>query len=148
MWNELNQYMLHKQGKYSAPNVICDKECITNYMYVLNKKLLKTKKKEHLPYRQKQLGRKVKHFKKQTWMKTVESILLKGVQTKFCQNKKILKYLLKTGSSSIVEASPWDHFYGAGIPLNDDQIWNPTLWGRNLLGSTLESVRDNYIKTT
>jgi hypothetical protein len=104
--------------------------------------------KEHLPYRQKQLGRKVKHFKKQTWMKTVESILLKGVQTKFCQNKKILKYLLKTGSSSIVEASPWDHFYGAGIPLNDDQIWNPTLWGRNLLGSTLESVRDNYIKTT
>lgn len=54
----------------------------------------------------------------------------------FCkalQNREFYNLLLSTGDAKIIEASPWDKFWGEG----SDKT------GKNMLGKLLEELRDN-----
>ena len=53
------------------------------------------------------------------------------------------KFLLKTGESKLVEASPTDKRWGAGISLRNSDIFNQSKWqGENWLGDILQKVRE------
>ncbi|SNT19658.1 hypothetical protein SAMN06265795_116119 [Noviherbaspirillum humi] len=60
------------------------------------------------PKEQKALGRKVKGFDKTVWDAECRNVVFRGNYAKFSQNPKLLKHLLDTEGTQLVEASPWD----------------------------------------
>src|SRR3546814_6195880 len=49
-------------------------------------------------------------------------------------------------SDLLVEASPYDRIWGAGLAASDARITDPTKWpGLNLLGQVLDRVRERLI---
>ena len=61
-----------------------------------------------------------------------------------CQNPDLAKVLKGTGNSMLVEANPFDPFWGAGVSLASTDLWNPTKWkGANKLGRMLVELRDS-----
>lgn len=91
----------------------------------------------------KALGRKVEGFKPDVWDSEKFSIVVEGSKHKFSQNPAMLEFLLNTGSSVLVEASPVDRVWGIGIATDDPHIGNPRKWkGENLLGYALMEARD------
>lgn len=91
----------------------------------------------------KKLGRLVKDFNPTTWDAKKFNIVVKGNLLKFSQYPKMKDFLLNTGNSIIVEASPLDRIWGIGMGANHEHAENPTLWkGHNLLGYALMEVRD------
>ncbi|MDR1540596.1 MAG: NADAR family protein [Clostridiales bacterium] len=99
------------------------------------------------PKNMKALGRKVKSYDDAVWDKVKHSVALNGNWLKFTQNEKMKEYLLKTGDSVLIEASPFDKIWGVGMSEMDPLIKNPALWnGCNLLGFALMEVRDELMK--
>lgn len=95
------------------------------------------------PKQIKALGRKVRNFDEEMWNEVKYSIVLNGNYRKFTQNKELREFLLSTGDSIIVEASPYDGIWGIKMKLTDENIQNPLKWkGENLLGFALMEVRD------
>jgi ribA/ribD-fused uncharacterized protein len=91
----------------------------------------------------KQLGRKVKNFDAAKWDAEKFSIVVKGNLLKFSQHPKMQDFLLSTGETIIVEASPMDRIWGIGMSASHEHAANPLLWkGQNLLGYVLMEVRD------
>jgi hypothetical protein len=125
-------------------------KCIEQYLMYSKAQLFHDKEKaqqilqQHLPWRQKWVGRKVKLFDPVLWKTSVSGILMEGLEAKFSQNKSAREYLLQTDNATIVKASPYDGFYGAGIALYDDDIWNQALWSKNILGQSLMTVREKF----
>ena len=98
---------------------------------------------ENNPFRQKQIGKKVENFDRARWETDVPSLILPGLIAKFQQNELCKKVLMESHNKRIVEANPHDKFFGAGISLRDNNIWNPDkLVGRNEMGKLLVKVRD------
>ncbi|MGL4450371.1 MAG: NADAR family protein [Sarcina sp.] len=94
-------------------------------------------------FRIKYLGRQVKNFDEEVWLKEKYKIVLKGNMAKFSQNEEIKEFLINTGYKVIVEASPYDVVWGIGLSEQDASDNNPTRWkGKNLLGFALMEVRD------
>jgi ribA/ribD-fused uncharacterized protein len=94
----------------------------------------------------KSLGKEVKLFDEEEWNKVKYSIVLKGNYQKFMMNRDLKAYLLATGESVLVEASPYDTVWGIGLAANDKDAIDPLNWrGSNLLGFALMEVR-NEIK--
>lgn len=60
------------------------------------------------PEEVKSLGRKVKDFDEEIWEKNRDSIVKNGNYLKFKQNTELKEYILSTGMSILVEASPYD----------------------------------------
>ena len=59
------------------------------------------------------------------------------------QSEDFKKALLDTGDKRIVIAGIREHFWGAGVALNDDAAADPTKWsGKNKLGEALKLVRE------
>ena len=49
---------------------------------------------------------------------------------------------MNTGKRQILEANPHDDFWGTGIPLHSDDIWDTAKHrGRNVMGESLMLVR-------
>ena len=95
------------------------------------------------PKKIKALGRKVKNFDEAVWNEVKYSIVLNGNYFKFSQNPKLRDFLLSTGDSIIVEASPYDGIWGIKMSQTDEHSLNPLKWrGENLLGFALMEVRD------
>lgn len=95
------------------------------------------------PRQIKALGRKVKNFDEKVWEEAKYPIVLNGNYFKFTQNPGLRDFLLSTGESVIVEASPFDAVWGVKMGQEDDNILNPMEWkGENLLGFALMEVRD------
>jgi ribA/ribD-fused uncharacterized protein len=95
----------------------------------------------------KRLGRSVQGFDEKVWQAHRFDIILRGNAVKFNQNPDLLKFLLSTGSSILVEASPFDCIWGIGLKEDDPDAADPTQWhGQNLLGFTLMEVR-SYLQT-
>ncbi|AID17221.1 DUF1768 domain containing protein [Listeria phage LMTA-94] len=92
----------------------------------------------------KSLGRKVRGFNEATWDDNKEAIVFIILMAKFSQNKNLKAKLEATKGTTLVEASPYDTIWGVGLRESDPRILNKDLWrGSNLLGKTLQRVRDN-----
>lgn len=101
------------------------------------------------PKTQKELGRQVANFDKDVWEADEDNgypkcwnIVWQGNMAKFSQNPHLLRLLLATGESLLVEASPYDRIWGVGLRASDPRIMNRENWqGSNWLGEVLTVVR-------
>ena len=88
-------------------------------------------------------GRKVSNFDDTIWNGVKQIIVYNGLLSKFEQHEKLKKKLLDTGDEIIIEASPKDMIWGAGLDADDPDILDMSKWkGQNLLGFTLMQVRE------
>jgi ribA/ribD-fused uncharacterized protein len=98
------------------------------------------------PRDQKALGRKVKNFDLAIWNKYARQIVYEGNQAKFSQNPELLKILLATADTLLVEASPYDQVWGIGLAMEDPLALDPSAWrGTNWLGEVLTNLRDSML---
>ena len=95
------------------------------------------------PAEHKRLGRAVRGFDDAVWVKKRVGYVFTGCVAKFSQNEALGDYLLRTGETELVEASPYDRIWGVGLAENDPRIADRSKWrGENLLGQVLMAVRD------
>lgn len=95
------------------------------------------------PKLQKDLGRMVKNYDEFTWARKREDIMVVGLYEKFNQIPKLRQALLDTGTTTIVEASPYDCIWGIGLEESHPDAQDESKWrGQNLLGKVLMRVRD------
>lgn len=95
------------------------------------------------PKEMKALGRKVRGFDKGTWEAQCTQLVLRGNLEKFGQDPALRDYLLGTGKTILVEASPLDRIWGIGIGSSNPDARDPMKWrGKNLLGFTLTKARE------
>lgn len=100
---------------------------------------------EQSPYKQKELGRRIKNFDSKIWDENKVSIVFIGNHLKFSQHPDLKKRLLETADKILVEASPEDKIWGIGLALSDGKILDKNAWlGENLLGEILSSLRNSY----
>lgn len=106
----------------------------------------------------KQLGRKVQNFDSNIWNKSFREIIWHGNLGKLQGDIAFVNALLSTGDAVLVEASPVDDIYGAGLDkanlLNPDgtlkvlpQDWHiegETKQAENNLGFVLMGLRDLF----
>ncbi len=98
------------------------------------------------PKEHKALGRKVSGFDDKVWKQHREVIVAAGSRAKFTQNPALLRALLDTAPTELVEASPFDRIWGVGMGADDPRIEDPANWrGGNLLGKILTKLRDELI---
>ena len=130
VYNCCEQYMMHQKAllfgdEKTAEKVMHEKE----------------------PYMQKQLGREVKPFNEKTWNEHAKRIVYQGNEAKFTQNPKLLKKLMETKGTLLVEASPYDKIWGVGLSATDPKINDPKNWrGTNWLGEVLTNLREDLEK--
>jgi hypothetical protein len=119
------QFMMYCKAK-----LFNDEECAANILHAKD------------PSEHKALGRQVKGFINSDWEKRREHYVRIGCHAKFSQNPKMLKFLLDTGDTELVEASPYDRIWGVGLSANNPLIHDKANWrGLNLLGKVLMLVR-------
>lgn len=92
------------------------------------------------PAHQKKIGKSVTNFDSETWIKKIPDVAYKCNLAKFTQHQYLKRKLLSTGTSYIVEASPYDKICGIGYSAETAEN-NIDRWGQNLLGEALVSVR-------
>lgn len=85
----------------------------------------------------KKLGRKVRNFDEKKWNKVRYDIMVDILLAKF-STEPLKAQLLSTGDELMVEASPNDKIWGAGLVIGDVRLNYP---GQNLLGKALMEVR-------
>lgn len=91
----------------------------------------------------KELGRTVSNFQQSVWEANARDIVMTGNIAKFTQNNDLEKFLLETGETILVEASPNDRIWGIGLKADDERARHPETWlGENWLGFVLMKVRD------
>ena len=101
------------------------------------------------PRQIKALGRKVRGFDQKVWDRFKYPIVLSGNWCKFSQNRLLREFLLSTGDSVLVEASPYDNIWGIRLPASAPEAQDPHKWrGQNLLGFALMEVRDELRRIT
>ena len=101
------------------------------------------------PKQIKALGRKVRGFDQKVWDKFKYAIVLNGNWCKFSQNRDLREFLLSTGDSVLVEASPYDNIWGIRLAASSPEAQDPMKWrGQNLLGFALMEVRDELRRVT
>ena len=77
------------------------------------------------------------------------AIVLLGNWHKFSQNRELREFLLSTGDSVLVEASPYDAIWGIRLAASSPEAQDPMKWrGQNLLGFALMEVRDELRRVT
>jgi ribA/ribD-fused uncharacterized protein len=96
------------------------------------------------PKIQKAAGRTVKGFVKEVWDQNCKVFVYRANLAKFTQNTKFMDWLLNTGSTKLVEASPWDKIWGIGLDATDPRAQNRNTWlGTNWLGEIITQVRED-----
>ena len=104
----------------------------------------------------KALGKKVKGFDQAKWDQAFPEILFHGNLGKLQSDIEFLYALLQSGNAVLVEASPYDDIYGAGLKKNDllnsdgtlkvlPQNWHKkgsSKQAENHLGFILMGIRD------
>ncbi len=128
-YNCAEQYMMHQKA-------------ILFNDYEIATKILQAKK----PGKQKKLGREVNNFDIEKWTSIAEKIVYTGNCAKFTQNDKLLKKLLQTVNTELVEISPTDTIWGIGLSKNNPKIFDKTKWrGKNKLGTILTKLREKML---
>ena len=94
------------------------------------------------PKQAKRLGKAVKNFDLDQWRSVCDTIMRTGLSAKFLANDSLASFLKCTGDQRLVEANPHDKYWGVGLSLQDEDVWNSAHWkGKNVLGKLLEEVR-------
>ncbi len=100
------------------------------------------------PRIQKGLGRKVRGFNQSKWNAQARGIVYRGNWAKFTQNEDLMRLLLATRGTTLVEASPSDTIWGIGLGEDEPLAWDRKTWrGKNWLGEVLTRVRNDIIKS-
>jgi len=140
---------------YDSPMTIrgVDYSCAEQYMMAEKARLFGDAENEARimattsPSEQKMYGRCVKGFDKDLWEKHCKRIVYIASWEKYTQNPELMKLLLATEGTTIVEASPWDRIWGIGLKETDPRCLDRNEWrGTNWLGQVLMQVRDEFIK--
>ena len=90
------------------------------------------------------IGRNVKIGDKEDWEKKSLEIMYDGCLAKFQENPELADFLISTGDTVLLEASPFDRFWGLGMSMYDKNIFKPEHWpegAKNWLGKILSKVR-------
>ena len=96
------------------------------------------------PVTVKNLGKTIKNFKPEVWKGVREQYMQVGISAKFEQNLQLAQYLKETGDSTLVEANPFDNYWGVGLSMSNEDVWIKTNWkGANKLGQMLEELRES-----
>lgn len=96
------------------------------------------------PVQIKRRARKINNYNPKTWYQVQEDVMKEGLRCKFDQNDHLKEFLRKTRGKILVEASPTDRFWGAGLSLHDKRLADPTKWrGKNKLGELLVALRSD-----
>ena len=104
---------------------------------------------ETKPEKQKQLGNEVQGFNRVLWTQTAEEKMYEACMAKFKQNPELFEYLQNTDNKEIVEANGRDNFFGVGLPIHDQRIFDKKCWnGENILGKVLSNIRDHTKKSS
>ena len=92
----------------------------------------------------KSLGKKIHNFDMDIWRNSRDEYMRKAIHAKFSQDSSNLaNFLIQTGDATLVEANPHDSYWGAGLSLTDDKLWDPSKWkGSNILGRMLCELRE------
>ena len=95
------------------------------------------------PEKCKSLAREIKGMDWQVWKTEAPNLVKPGLIAKFSQNETCLACLLKTGASTLAEASPTDKLWGIGLHLGHRDVGNQQKWtGTNFMGNLLQEVRE------
>lgn len=93
----------------------------------------------------KQLGRQVKDYDDELWVKHRESYVGRGNYEKFSQNDDLKQKLLNTGNTIMAESNYFDKIWAIGIKESDPNATSPSKWkGLNLLGKILTNIREKF----
>ncbi len=94
----------------------------------------------------KAVGRSVQGFDQAIWECSRFDIVVEANIAKFSQHPGMLEYLISTGESVLVEASPYDKIWGIGLAADSPRCQSPSEWdGDNLLGFALMEVRESLL---
>lgn len=94
------------------------------------------------PAVQKRIGRGVKNFRPDVWNKLAKALVYRANIAKFSE-PILKKFILSTGDTELVEASPTDKIWGIGLPEGHPDTLDKTKWqGTNWLGEVLMQVRE------
>ena len=102
------------------------------------------------PGHQKALGSNITNFKPLIWREMKLETMSIGLRAKFEQNPALKQTLLDTNTNTLIEASPGDRFWGAGMGIYHPQLWQRnSLWGKaqNHLGRLLMDLRRELKQT-
>jgi len=83
----------------------------------------------------------------QNWNERALEIMFDGCFAKFEQNQPLKEFLLSTNTTVLLNASPFDKFWGIGLGINHPDIFTPEAWpegAKNWLGKVLSKVRDRF----
>jgi ribA/ribD-fused uncharacterized protein len=95
------------------------------------------------PAQAKAAGRKVRGFDERAWRDARYDIVVAGNLAKFGQHADLRDFLVATGGTVLVEASPYDLIWGIGLAADHPDLRRPSAWrGLNLLGFALMDVRE------
>lgn len=90
----------------------------------------------------KKWGRKVEDYNDAAWKFVCMDHMDDAVFAKFSQNKYLRDMLLATNDKILVEASPFDTYWGIGLGPDNPMRFNENMWlGENKLGIVLMDVR-------
>lgn len=99
------------------------------------------------PKTAKKLGRKVKGFDADVWLKVCKNYMKEGCRAKYTQNEDLKEKLLSNKTQTYVEASPYDVIWGVGMGENNPKINDKENWlGMNLLGEVLTEIRNELME--
>jgi ribA/ribD-fused uncharacterized protein len=94
------------------------------------------------PAAAKKAGRAVRGFDAAAWSARSFDVVCTGNLAKFSQHDALRAFLLGTGDTVLVEASPVDAIWGIGVDENDPRARDVSAWrGENRLGFALMQVR-------
>jgi ribA/ribD-fused uncharacterized protein len=96
------------------------------------------------PGKIKNMSKSINNYDHSIWVNCRDDIMKKGLLCKFSQNHDLKDFLLATGETTLVEASPYDNYWGTGCSLWNNNLWKPATWvgkGKNMMGKLLEDIR-------
>ena len=89
--------------------------------------------KSETPHEAKKMGGSRKHIIRSDWESVKDKVMLKALRAKARQHKDFRKALFETDDAHLIEASPWDYYWGEGSKKT----------GKNMLGKLLMVVRSD-----
>ena len=128
-WHEGKEYPNHyfSQWYQGEPFSVNGRSYLSAEQYMMSEKVLLFKDLYHYslimeessPKKCKDLGRLVAGFESTTWDNALREIIFHGNLGKFQSDITLVDALLETENAVLVEASPYDGIYGAGLTESD-----------------------------